>query len=600
MNKQLTRRSGNMKTLRMKILIPILVLAFICTAYSGWNILSMKDLKESSISNSKKNSEAIHKLDTLSIEFEKMHKQIFIYFVTGNETAKAEIRNNVSDIAETVTSNIDEYEKGIDKNNTKEVTRFNTFKESYNELYKKYKQALLMCEKDLNSAIQVANDELQPMVDKTESAINALTDAIQNDIAASNEEQAKTFDMSIRMSIVQIVIALIISLISVLACIITITKPTTNTTKDLDKVVEKLENNCGNLNERIPVRTKDEIGLLVKGINKFMDVLQSVIGDVVKSSGGLKESFADVEKSITRVNDNSCDVSAVMQQLSASMQEVSATLITIDKNVSDVDSSVDEFEKSSEDILEYSNEMQQRATELEQNAVDSRKTTGDMIGEIIEKLKKAIDNSRSVEQVENLTNEILSISSQTNLLALNASIEAARAGEAGKGFAVVADEIRKLADSSRETANNIQQINEHVIAAVNELSKNSNQIVEYIDSDILPDYNNFVESGRKYSDDSVYINDEMKNFAEKTRKLHKVISKLVNSVSSITTVIEDSARGIENASQGATSLAGEVQKIKNEMSVSMDLVGVLEDNCNRFNVSTVTEEHSAECETEYP
>ena len=587
-----------MKTLRMKILIPILVLAFICTAYSGWNILPMKDLKESSISNSKKNSEAIHKLDTLSIEFEKMHKQIFIYFVTGNETAKAEIRNNVSDIAETVTSNIDEYEKGIDKNNTKEVTRFNTFKESYNELYKKYKQALLMCEKDLNSAIQVANDELQPMVDKTESAINALTDAIQNDIAASNEEQAKTFDMSIRMSIVQIVIALIISLISVLACIITITKPTTNTTKDLDKVVEKLENNCGNLNERIPVRTKDEIGLLVKGINKFMDVLQSVIGDVVKSSGGLKESFADVEKSITRVNDNSCDVSAVMQQLSASMQEVSATLITIDKNVSDVDSSVDEFEKSSEDILEYSNEMQQRATELEQNAVDSRKTTGDMIGEIIEKLKKAIDNSRSVEQVENLTNEILSISSQTNLLALNASIEAARAGEAGKGFAVVADEIRKLADSSRETANNIQQINEHVIAAVNELSKNSNQIVEYIDSDILPDYNNFVESGRKYSDDSVYINDEMKNFAEKTRKLHKVISKLVNSVSSITTVIEDSARGIENASQGATSLAGEVQKIKNEMSVSMDLVGVLEDNCNRFNVSTVTEEHSAECETE--
>ena len=189
-----------MKTLRMKILIPILVLAFICTAYSGWNILSMKDLKESSISNSKKNSEAIHKLDTLSIEFEKMHKQIFIYFVTGNETAKAEIRNNVSDIAETVTSNIDEYEKGIDKNNTKEVTRFNTFKESYNELYKKYKQALLMCEKDLNSAIQVANDELQPMVDKTESAINALTDAIQNDIAASNEEQAKTFDMNVDCS----------------------------------------------------------------------------------------------------------------------------------------------------------------------------------------------------------------------------------------------------------------------------------------------------------------------------------------------------------------------------------------------------------------
>ena len=240
--------------------------------------------------------------------------------------------------------------------------------------------------------------------------------------------------------------------------------------------------------------------------------------------------------------------------------------------------------------------MQHRASELEKNAVESRQTTGEMIGEIIENLKKAIDNSKSVEQVEGLTNEILSISSQTNLLALNASIEAARAGEAGKGFAVVADEIRKLADSSRETANNIQNINETVISAVNELSKNSNRIVEYIDSNILPDYNNFVASGRKYSDDSIYINDEMNDFTERTRKLHKVINKLVESVSNITTVIEDSARGIGNAAQGTTSLAGEVQKIRSEMDVSMELVGVLEDNCNRFNVKTIFDGNNEESE----
>lgn len=543
-----------MKTLRMKILIPILVLAFICTAYSGWNILSMKNLKESSISNSKKNSEAIHKLDTLSIEFEKMHKQIFIYFVTGNETAKAEIRNNVSDIAETVTSNIDEYEKGIDKNNTKEVTRFNTFKESYNELYKKYKQALLMCEKDLNSAIQVANDELQPMVDKTESAINALTDAIQNDIAASNEEQAKTFDMSIRMSIVQIVIALIISLISVLACIITITQPTTNTTKDLDKVVEKLENNCGNLNERILVRTKDEIGLLVKGINKFMDVLQSVIGDVVKSSGGLKESFADVEKSITRVNDNSCDVSAVMQQLSASMQEVSATLITIDKNVSDVDSSVDEFEKSSEDILEYSNEMQQRATELEQNAIDSRKTTGDMVGEIIEKLKKAIDNSRSVEQVENLTNEILSISSQTNLLALNASIEAARAGEAGKGFAVVADQIRNLAEQSAQSAVDSKALIEASVHEVDEGDRNATRVSESL-NEVVVGVHTVAENAKKMKAISL-------NQAESMDQADLATAKIAEIVQNNSAAAQETSATSEELTAQATALSGLVSKFR--------------------------------------
>ena len=586
-----------MKTIRLKVLIPILVLAFICIAYSEWNIASMKSLKKSSIQNSESNSEAIYKLDSLSIGFHKMHKLLFVYFVTGNETAKTEVRKEISDAAEGVTNNIEEYEKSIDKKNAKEVNSFNTFKERYDALYKKYMESLKLCEDDIGGAIQMANDELAPLVDKTESSINALTEAIQNEIAASNKSQAQTFDMTIRMSVIQIVVSVIISVIAILACIITITKPATETARDLDSVVDKLENNCGDLSERITVRTKDEIGRLVNGMNKFMDVLQRVIGDVVESSNGLRENFAVVEKSIGLVNDRSCDVSAVMQELSASMQEVSATLVTIDKNVKDVDDSVAEFAKSSENILAYSDDMQHRASELEKNAVESRQTTGEMIGEIIENLKKAIDNSKSVEQVEGLTNEILSISSQTNLLALNASIEAARAGEAGKGFAVVADEIRKLADSSRETANNIQNINETVISAVNELSKNSNRIVEYIDSNILPDYNNFVASGRKYSDDSVYINNEMNDFTERTRKLHKVINKLVESVSNITTVIEDSARGIGNAAQGTTSLAGEVQKIRSEMDVSMELVGVLEDNCNRFNVKTIFDGNNEESET---
>ena len=557
----------------------------------------MKSLKKSSIQNSESNSEAIYKLDSLSIGFHKMHKLLFVYFVTGNETAKTEVRKEISDAAEGVTNNIEEYEKSIDKKNAKEVNSFNTFKERYDALYKKYMESLKLCEDDIGGAIQMANDELAPLVDKTESSINALTEAIQNEIAASNKSQAQTFDMTIRMSVIQIVVSVIISVIAILACIITITKPATETARDLDSVVDKLENNCGDLSERITVRTKDEIGRLVNGMNKFMDVLQRVIGDVVESSNGLRENFAVVEKSIGLVNDRSCDVSAVMQELSASMQEVSATLVTIDKNVKDVDDSVAEFAKSSENILAYSDDMQHRASELEKNAVESRQTTGEMIGEIIENLKKAIDNSKSVEQVEGLTNEILSISSQTNLLALNASIEAARAGEAGKGFAVVADEIRKLADSSRETANNIQNINETVISAVNELSKNSNRIVEYIDSNILPDYNNFVASGRKYSDDSVYINDEMNDFTERTRKLHKVINKLVESVSNITTVIEDSARGIGNAAQGTTSLAGEVQKIRSEMDVSMELVGVLEDNCSRFNVKTIFDGNNEEPET---
>ena len=362
----------------------------------------------------------------------------------------------------------------------------------------------------------------------------------------------------------------------------TITRPTARAIKRLQDIITKLEGNNADLSVRIPVETKDDIGQLVAGVNKFMGVLQGVIGDMANSSSRLKTSFDGVISSVGSANGNSCDVSAVMEQLSASMQEVSATISGIDRNVQDVDDSIREFTKASTAVLSYSEEMQARAEELEQGAVDSQNSTEAMVGEIIGSLKTAIEHSKSVEQVENLTNEILSISSQTNLLALNASIEAARAGEAGKGFAVVADEIRQLADSSRETANNIQVINENVIAAVNELSDNSNRMVKYIDENIMPDYKNFVASGRKYSSDSVYVNGEMKTFADKTEDLKEVIGNLAQSLSNISVVIEDSATGIGNAANATTSLAEEVQNINNEISDSIQVVDAMEQQCKKF------------------
>lgn len=130
-----------------------------------------------------------------------------------------------------------------------------------------------------------------------------------------------------------------------------------------------------------------------------------------------------------------------------------------------------------------------------------------------------MEDSKSVEQVNGLTNEILNISSQTNLLALNASIEAARAGEAGKGFAVVADEIRQLADSSRETASNIQNINNMVTAAVKELIQNSDAMVSYINDNILPDYDGFVSSGKRYRDDASHVDEVAKRLQVETDRL---------------------------------------------------------------------------------
>ena len=569
-----------MKLLRIKIVVPVIVLAIMCIAYSAWGISSTSKLKAGSIQKAQQNVDAIHLLDTLSADFQAMQKLLYTYFVTGNVDAKVEVQNQIETIRKQVKDEITEYSKKVTIEKKKE--EYSIFNENYVKLDEIYATAAEYCKSDIGTAIEMANNELAEYVNIAEGNISNLLAFRQQSIENSNKEQIDTFNATIRLNIIMIVVSCAFSIISLFSCIMTITRPTARAIKRLQDIITKLEGNNADLSVRIPVETKDDIGQLVAGVNKFMGVLQGVIGDMANSSSRLKTSFDGVISSVGSANGNSCDVSAVMEQLSASMQEVSATISGIDRNVQDVDDSIREFTKASTAVLSYSEEMQARAEELEQGAVDSQNSTEAMVGEIIGSLKTAIEHSKSVEQVENLTNEILSISSQTNLLALNASIEAARAGEAGKGFAVVADEIRQLADSSRETANNIQVINENVIAAVNELSDNSNRMVKYIDENIMPDYKNFVASGRKYSSDSVYVNGEMKTFADKTEDLKEVIGNLAQSLSNISVVIEDSATGIGNAANATTSLAEEVQNINNEISDSIQVVDAMEQQCKKF------------------
>ena len=184
---------------------------------------------------------------------------------------------------------------------------------------------------------------------------------------------------------------------------------------------------------------------------------------------------------------------------------------------------------------------------------------------ILSALKKAIEDSKSVEQINGLTNEILSISSQTNLLALNASIEAARAGEAGKGFAVVADEIRQLADSSRETASNIQNINNLVTVAVKELIENSNTIVDYINDTVLPDYDGFVSSGQQYKDDATHVNEIVEQFNGMSGNLRQLVHEIVDAINGIASAIEESTNAVSTAAMNTNDLVKEIEGIHDEM-----------------------------------
>ncbi len=264
------------------------------------------------------------------------------------------------------------------------------------------------------------------------------------------------------------------------------------------------------------------------------------------------------------------------------MEEISATLQNIADSTDKVDKEVADIANKTVVLNTYSGEMKARATEMATNAKNNKETTNAMIGDIVEKLRQAIEDSKSVEKVNELTGEILNISSQTNLLALNASIEAARAGEAGKGFAVVADEIRQLADSSRETANNIQAINVLVTQAVHSLSNNSNDIINYIEQTVLPDYDGFVGNGEQYSEDAVYVSDTMREFAAAADSLKGLVNEMLGSIEGISAGVEESARAVTNSAEGTSQLVEEMSSIDLQMGENSSVVGQLQHQTEAF------------------
>lgn len=275
-------------------------------------------------------------------------------------------------------------------------------------------------------------------------------------------------------------------------------------------------------------------------------------------------------------------MSAVTEELAATMQEVGNSAGIINRNVDSVRGEVETIADKSNSINDYSKEMKENADKMENNAKSTMQETGTKVQEILSVLNQAIEDSKSVDQVNSLTNEILSISSQTNLLALNASIEAARAGEAGKGFAVVADEIRQLADSSRETANRIQEINVVVTNAVHNLAGNANNLVEYLNESILPEFGNFVESGVQYRENATYIEDVMNEFTDKTDALKRAMDEIAASISTITDAIDEGAKGVNGAAESTQMLVVDMEKISNRMDVNEKIAGVLQQGTDIF------------------
>jgi methyl-accepting chemotaxis protein len=571
------KKRTSLKTL---ILLPVFILGALTIICNVMAINNIRTVNSNAADITDNCMMSVSDLGEIKNDIQVIHTLGLSHIIATDLNTMISVVGEINDNQEELEKKLDEYKKYVQND---DMDTYNSLVSNYNTM--KYELGNIMAYSALGKneeAYAIANGVVSDSSTAIQKDIEVLSTHANDTASEARERLTSVYASSLVSNGIVIIISVILIIVAIYCVMKYVIKPIIATNKDIRDIIDGIDNGEGDLTKRVRVISNDEIADLGNGINLFMDKLQEILKLIIENTNYMENVVAEVDGSVVKSNDSASDLSAMTEELSATMQDVGLSVNTINDNADNILKDVEIIATKSDDINQFSKEMKANAEKIESDARYNMVQTGEKVGNILDVLNKAIEDSKSVDQVNNLTNDILNISSQTNLLALNASIEAARAGEAGKGFAVVADEIRQLADSSRETANKIQSINSVVVAAVNNLSDNANNLVSYLQQTILPEFQTFVDGGVKYKENASYIENAMDEFVEKTDVLKKNMDEIAHSINTITTVVDDGAAGVNNAAISTQDLVEDIVNISNKMIENKGIAQNLKNSTNIF------------------
>jgi methyl-accepting chemotaxis protein len=552
------KKKFNIKT---RLILALSVLSISTIIFGVYSIFQMMKLHNSIEGISSIYSGKIQKSDELSYHVLNFRTKEYGYVMETFSEEKNRIEQEMQESKGNIQLILEDYYNSCDSQSEKKdieniQEKFKVYLEVNNEVIETNKT-----NKEMRNVLTLIKGKSKNQFDELISSIDELKQKNLIYLEGINKEANERYK---RVIFTFIGVTLGIILFTIIVCIyltISIVYPLNK----LKSKINELVNKGGDLTQDIIVESGDEIGELSKAINVFMNNIRKIIVEVNNSSDNVLSSSRDTARYIKdlhmnaeRTTNTADEISMAIEEAAMNSNEISNASLEVESFINDITYKTKEGEEAAIDIRD-------RANELKDNVEVSSNKALNILEETKKNLIEALEKSKSVSEIESLSESILDIANQTNLLALNASIEAARAGEYGKGFTVVANEVRNLAEHSRVTVENMQQVIKNVRESVDTLSISSNKILKFIDDIIIKDYKKMYIMGEQYSRDSIIINELTENFSGIAKELKAVVCTITNSMVNISDTVNKGATGISEVVEKTSHLYTNIGEIENQM-----------------------------------
>lgn len=564
----------------MVLLLLLAITAISCVGVLVWTLQSVIGTSDQIVSEQVAEQE---KISGLSRQFTYINSQVLTHVMTTNsvtmDTLSEKILQDIADMEQQIEefgallSEGDERKEALDSASA-ELAK-----------YRKTVESLLVTSAENKTQAYVSATSNLPMFNEhIENYMNRMLEITAQEMEQAQGQMEQSAARVPGIISVASIALLVVVIVIMLGLRLWVIGPVKKATKQVDELVEGIRCNKGDITKRIHVGSRDEVGRLAIAINDLVAQMQIIIRAITEGCGQMEEKQADIISNVEKVNATADHTMQNLGIMSEGMQLVTGAIDGVQQDTGVLDHTVENMLEVAQNGRDYAADIKEKAGKMKATAVESKQEATLVMKEIDTAMTESIANSRQIHKITELTEEILGIAGTTNLLALNASIEAARAGEAGRGFAVVAEEIRKLADSSRESANNIQEISNRVVESVEELSENATRLLEFMNTRVMKDYDALEDTGSNYHEAADHVDEMMNEFRRKIDELLSVLQNVNTANTQMEATVGDSTEKLSAVEKNNQGLQQEMKDISYAVEELAASVGQLKESIRCFTV----------------